>query len=398
MCFKKPLLKLKSYSNKRNYSGWDPYDGLNSRFFQATPLKHSAFARLAWIQLFKRNPVNLRKLFRVPKGYNPKALGLFLTGYSHLLKMAENGVNEFGTPDELKGTIRELSTQLLDLKTEGFSGACWGYNFDWQARGGLFFPAYTPTVVATTYAVNGLLDANEHLKDDELKKKAISAAEFVMQDLNRTEKENGFLFSYAPKFGNNTVYNASLLGSRLLARIYSITQNDHYKEAAKQSVLACCSNQNSDGSWYYGELDIQNWIDSFHTGFNLEAIYDYQKYTGDDSFRAYFEKGFEFYVNQFFLDDGTPKYYHNQTYPVDIHSPAQLMVTLCKTGKLKQYSDLAHNVLSWTINHMQDKQGYFYYQKHKQYTNKISYMRWSQAWMFCALSAYLSSKKNDETS
>ena len=35
---------------------------------------------------------------------------------------------------------------------------------------------------------------------------------------------------------------------------------------------------------------------------------------------------------------------------------------------------------------MQSPQGYFYYQKRRCYTNRISYMRWSQAWMFYAIS------------
>ena len=58
--------KLKDYCEAENYKGWDPYDGLNSKLFQATPLKKSGFARLLWIQIFKRNPVNLRRLFFVP--------------------------------------------------------------------------------------------------------------------------------------------------------------------------------------------------------------------------------------------------------------------------------------------------------------------------------------------
>ncbi|MEX2485544.1 MAG: delta-aminolevulinic acid dehydratase [Brumimicrobium sp.] len=380
---------LKSYCENQNYQGWDPYDGLNSKIFKATPLKHSAFARLAWIQLFKRNPVNLRKLFRVPKGHNPKAIGLFLTGYCNLYWLAEKKDTRFGTQDEIKNKIRYLADLLIELKTDGYSGACWGYNFDWQARGGLYFPTFTPTVVATTYAVNGLLDANQILKDPKIQETTISSAEFVMQDLNRTQKEEGFLFSYAPKFGNNTVYNASLLGSRLLSRIYAITQKKEYAEAARQSVIACCNNQNDDGSWYYGELDIQQWIDSFHTGFNLEAIYEYQRFTDDESFQTAFEKGFEYYVTNFFLEDGTPKYYHNQTYPIDIHCPAQFITTLSKTNRFQDHQALAKKVMDWTITNMQDEKGYFYYQKKKSHTNKLSYMRWSQAWMFCALSYLL---------
>lgn len=383
------FLKLRSYCENQDFKGWDPYDGLNSKVFQATPLKHWSFARLAWIQLFKRNPINLRKLFLIPKGLNPKALGLFLSGYSNLYKIAENGDESFGTKKELRETILYLGNKLLELQSKGYAGACWGYNFDWQARGGLFFPAYTPTVVATTYAANGLLDASQVLNDKKFEETAISSAEFVVNDLTRTQKEEGFLFSYAPKFGNNTVYNASLLGSRLLARIYSFTSTDEYAKAAHSSVLACCNAQNPDGSWYYGELGIQKWIDSFHTGFNLEALYDYQKFTGDTSFQECFEEGFEYYIENFFLKDGTPKYYHDKIYPVDIHSPAQFIVTLSKTGQLPHYSKKVAKVLNWTLENMQDQKGYFFYQINKAYINKISYMRWSQAWMFCALSHYI---------
>ena len=34
------FLKLKSYCEAENFKGWDPYDGLNSKVFQALPLKH----------------------------------------------------------------------------------------------------------------------------------------------------------------------------------------------------------------------------------------------------------------------------------------------------------------------------------------------------------------------
>jgi hypothetical protein len=38
---------------------------------------------------------------------------------------------------------------------------------------------------------------------------------------------------------------------------------------------------------------------------------------------------------------------------------------------------------------MQSPQGYFYYQKRKFLTNKIAYMRWSQAWIFYGLTYYI---------
>ena len=59
---------LKEYCENEGFKGWDPYDGLNSKVFQALPfLKKSAICRLVVIQGFKRCPVNLRWLALVPK-------------------------------------------------------------------------------------------------------------------------------------------------------------------------------------------------------------------------------------------------------------------------------------------------------------------------------------------
>ena len=86
---KDSFLKLKNYCEAEKFKGWDPYDGLNSKLFQATPLKNSALARLVLIQTFKRSPINLRPLFGVPKQYNAKGIALFLTGYCNLFKTLE---------------------------------------------------------------------------------------------------------------------------------------------------------------------------------------------------------------------------------------------------------------------------------------------------------------------
>jgi hypothetical protein len=57
---------------------------------------------------------------------------------------------------------------------------------------------------------------------------------------------------------------------------------------------------------------------------------------------------------------------------------------------------MARKIAKWAIENIQDKNGYFYYQKTRFYTNKISYIRWSQAWMFYALSLYIAKLGNNE--
>ena len=383
------LQKLKSYCESQNFKGWDPYDGLNSKIFRLTPFKYWDLARLAWIQGFKRSPINLRKILFVPKEYNAKGIALLLNGYCNLYRLSEKGREEFGKREDLLSTIILLSDKLIELQNTNYSGACWGYNFDWQARRLFLFPKNTPTVVATSFCVEALLMSYEITRNKVYLNTALSASAFILNDLKRTPFNSGFLFSYSPLEGNNTVINASLLGAKTLALIYKYEKNDVLKSEASKTIRACCEAQRNDGSWVYGMLEIQSWIDSFHTGYNLDAIQTYQNCTGDNQFDSYLEKGFVYYINTFFLTDGTPKYYSNKTYPIDIHCPAQLFVNLHVHGKFEENKEIAQRVLDWSIKNMQDVKGYFYYQLKPKFSSKISYMRWSNAFMFRALTCYL---------
>lgn len=387
------FLALKNYCEKEHFKGWDPYDGLNSQLFQFIPfLKKSAICRLIIIQGFKRCPFNLRRIALVPKEHNAKGIGLFLSGYCNLYKAVvkhPEGKDALGNLEEIRTQIEELAELLISMQSKGYSGACWGYNFDWQARRLFLFPKNTPTVVATNFCATALMDAFEITKNERYLNIALSAAEFVTKDLHRAPYKDGFLFSYSPLKGNDTVFNASLLGSRLLSYCYHYTHNEDYRRLAEQSIKACCNGQREDGAWIYGMLPVQSWVDSFHTGYNLDALVAYQELTGDMKYNTYLEKGFDYYIRHFFEKDGTPKYYDNRTYPIDIHCPGQLLVTLARLHRTDVYSELVEKVLDWTIRNMQDKKGYFYYQMKPGVSSKISYMRWSNAFMFNALSCFI---------
>jgi rhamnogalacturonyl hydrolase YesR len=371
---------LRKYCESEAFKGWDPYDGLNSWVIQKTPLGKSRFFRLAWIQLFKRNPINFRSLFGIRKEYNPKGLGLFLIGYCNLYKKEAK-------PVYLK-KINFLAQQIIELQTKGHTESCWGYNFDWQARA-FFQPKYTPTVVVTTFIAEALIQAYEITKTKVYLNVAISASRFVLNDLNRSYDEDGdFTFSYSP-LDNTQVYNAGLLGAKLLSLVYIYTKDESLLVAAKSVATYVCKKQNKDGSWPYGSLPFHQWIDNFHTGYNLECLKLYQEISGDATFSDNINRGMTYYLDNFFTEEGMSKYYNNQTYPIDIHAPAQLVVTLYKNKNLVINKDLVDRVLSWTIKNMQTKKGYFIYQKRSIFSSNIPYIRWAQGWMFYALSYYI---------
>ncbi|MFZ2955970.1 MAG: delta-aminolevulinic acid dehydratase [Candidatus Ozemobacteraceae bacterium] len=379
------LESLQTWCEKAGFKGWDPFDGLNSSVLQSLPvLKDIPLIRLCWLQAFKHLPINLRRVFGIPRVYNPKGLALFLSGYCNLYHVDPK--------PEYRAQIDKLVDLIISLQSKGWNGACWGYPFDWQARA-FFQPKWTPTVVATTYVGYALLDAFEVTGDVRLPDIARSACDFVLKDLNRTADEHGdFAFSYSP-LDKTQVFNASLLGTRLLSRVYNRTHEPELADAARRSAAYCCHRQRRDGAWTYGTLPFHQWVDNFHTGFNLECLHEYERYTGDTTFRPTVVKGLKYYTSTFFTADGKSKYYDNNLYPIDIHAPAQLVITLYRLGRINDYRDQADRVLAWTIDQMQDPSGYFYFQTGRYYTTRIPYMRWAQSWMFFALSCYWRSSK-----
>lgn len=379
--------ELKNFCEKESFKGWDPYDGLNSWVIQKTPLGRSRLFRLSWIQLFKRNPVNLRRLLGIKKDYNPKGLGLFLIGYCNLYKVEPK--------KEYLEKVNHLGNTIIGLKTKGYSGACWGYNFDWQARA-FFQPKYTPTVVATSFIAEALLTAYEVTKTKLFLDTAISTKNFVLKDLNKTfDADGNYTLSYSP-LDNTQVFNAGLLGAKLLSLIYSKTNDAVLIKEAEKIVAYVCKKQAIDGSWSYGTLSFHKWIDNFHTGYNLECIYEYQKHSHDTTYQKYIDKGLNYYLKTFFTEEGVSKYYNNSVFPIDIHAPAQLIVTLSKLDVFNENKDLIDRVLLWTVKNMQSREGYFYYQKKKYTISKIPYIRWAQSWMFYAYSYYFKELETNE--
>ena len=387
--------QLKSYCEKEKFKGWDPYDGLNSKVFNAIPfLNKSSYIRMIVIQGFKWCPVNLRKIAMVPKKHNAKGLGLLLSGYCNLYDTVNNDdrlCSIYGSKQEIESIINELASLLLSMKTKGYHGACWGYTFDWQSKA-FFLPIHTPTVVATSFVVEGLLKAYEITGNKEYLNTALSSADFVLKDLNRIEKKNGFMFSYSP-LDNRAVYNATLLGTKTLALIYKYTGNKEYMDAARASAQAVCDEQNPDGSFPHSDQIRNKWRDSFHTGFKLESLALYQQCCNDDSFNKNIERGYKYWIEHYFVPEtGLAKYYDTSTEKdtVDLHCVAQAIPTICKLGKFNnETSALITKCLEWAVKNMQSKKGYFYFQKKGNFTNKICYMRWPNAWMFYGMSYFI---------
>ncbi|MDX6612201.1 MAG: hypothetical protein QOD75_1387 [Blastocatellia bacterium] len=387
---------LWEWCRARDFAGYDPFDALNSRLFQSLPLKHSRAARLAWTQLCKRSPLNLRPMALVPLGKNPKGTALFaLAALADFRRLRTSGT---------EADARALLDDLIEVRLASTkSGAtCWGYDFDWQGRA-FYAPRGTPTIVPTAFAARALLEAAHAFGDDNYLQLARSACDFIVHDLNRAdETEDEVCFSYSP-LDHTRIFNASLLAAETLAAVAAATKESELSDWAWRAARYVVRHQRPDGSWAYGTDDYQSWADNFHTAFVLTSLSRIIRAFGSNppaGFRSgtlnagdlelALRRGYDFWRARFFLANGWPKYYADRLYPVDAHAAGAAIATMSELQWLDSAAlDLAGKVASWAIDNLRSRQGFFYYQRRRFYTIRTPFMRWSEAWMLYGLSRLL---------
>ncbi len=370
---------LLRYCRDRQWSGADPYDALNSRLLQSSGAYRSAFVRLFATQLLKRLPLDARGLLDVPGTQNPKGLALFLRA---MLKLEKMGM----VPDG--GDADRLTARILELRSPGTDHWCWGYSFAWQTRTHLV-PKGEPNLVCSVFVANALLDAHERRPDERLLQAVASCCDYIVHQLFR-DNPAGVYFAYPLPISGAAVHNANLLAAALLCRSARLCKRPDFVGPALAAARYSLSRQRADGSWLYGDAPSQAWVDNFHTGFNLSALLVLGRKLGMQDFHDAARKGLDFYLEHFFLDNGVARYFHDRTYPIDIHSIAQSITTLAEFSRVEpRCLPKLEAVAGWAADNMFDARGFFYYRKLRLLRNKISYMRWSQAWMLLALSTML---------
>lgn len=362
------------------FAGYDPFDMLNSRLLQRSPFFRYEWSRLIWLQVGKRSPFNFRRLLQVPKQRNPKGVGLFISGLlqDYLRTGDARCIQE----------ACELADWLLTQRSNprDWMHSCWGYHFDWQARA-FYVPAGKPNIITSCYVARALYELGQITGDQGLIEVALDVARFISLYLY-TEADGRRFYAYIPD-ERTFVHNASLWGAAWCA--FAGKQLGDEALIAQSMVVARQSVQEQavDGSWVYGARHHHQFVDGFHTGYNLEALCMLRDATGTNELDTAISKGYSYYVTHFFTMDGTAKYYNNAVYPLDMHSFAQAVFTLLKVGGTAADLRLCNKVVQRAIELLYlPGKGQFIYQKNRWVTNRINYTRWTQAWAYYALAFY----------
>jgi hypothetical protein len=266
---------------------------------------------------------------------------------------------------------------LKEHKSPKFKEYSWGNHFDFASRGGCYSKDES-IIVWTALIGHAFLDGYELLADARCLDVVESVCRWILA-LPRERTDTGTCISYMAT-GQYSIHNANMLGAAVLARAWRHSKKKEYLDVSSEAMKYSCSRQRPDGSWWYAEDPRYHWIDSFHTGYNLDSLKCYIENTGDRTYWDGMWKGLEFYKRHFFEEDGCPRYYHDRTYPVDSQCMAQAIETLANFSTHDEESRaMAVKVALWAIGNMQDPQGYFYYRKYPLFNVKTPMLHWAQA-------------------
>ncbi len=337
----------------------------------------------------------VRALVRPSSSVNPKGLGLFLGATLRgRQSLGEARAVALGT---------ELVRRIAALALRDGKRAAWGYPFPWQSRF-LWAPAGTPNAVVTATIGWHLLEWAEHAhakaEDEALAKELGSgAALFLSEGLSHTPVgTRGSAVSYTSG-DSSRIVNVSMLVACLLARVarssagklqtwISPPEAERMGNQTTRLLQFALAAQREDGTWLYSTEARGGWVDSFHTGFVLEALLRLREWSWTVPDAA-IQRGFDGYEG-FFDADGGARLFLRPGSPLDAHSTAQGILTYAAASGDNGAREKALRMARFALERLWVADpGYFAYRIEKGRRLDQEYTRWVQAWMALGMSAAL---------
>ena len=379
--YRKVLDDTLAWSAAQGFRGWNKHDGLNSPVLRPI-LNWGKWPRILAIQGVMRFPLNLRPLLLVPHVFNPKGLALFVHAYLDRFRIDRN--------EEDRRQALSLLAQLVAARSPGqWSGICWGYHYPWRDPG-FYAPTNTPNAVVTAFVCEAFLDAYRLTKNQEHLQIVRSAIDFLLNDLLPLKDEPEELcLSYMPRPMTMRVMDVSILIGSVLTQYAELSGDQSCRDQGVRLIEYVVRRQTADGAWFYTDPPEGSRIrhDNYHTGFILDALFRSINATGLSRWNAAYMRGLEFYANNLFNTDGSPRWMSDVDYPHDVHGAAQGVITFSRHRD--RFPQLAERILQWTLNNLYHSEGRFFYQETRHYTKRFTLLRWCNGWMSRAMATWL---------
>lgn len=370
-----------AYARDRGWAGYNKHDGLNSPFLNAL-LGHTKWTRIAAIQAVMRSPWNLRPWLGVPRTKNPKGLGLFANALLDLHAAR-------GRREDLE-EAKVLLDGLLARPAEGFRGLSWGYPYPWQDLG-FFAPRHFPNRVVTCWIGFAFAEAARQTGATAYLDALPRIAEFLTGEPNvLVDDAEMKCFSYVPDAAVTwAVMDVPALVGAFLAEAAEVTGRD-FGDEPRRLLNWVADKQTEYGAWYYTHPPGDSLIthDNYHTAIVLDCFDRYRAATGDERFATVYARGLDYYRGHLFTAAGAPRWRNDREYPYDIHGAASGILCFVRAAaRDPSCAALAEKITGWTLAHLYDPRGYFYFQKGRFLRKKLCLLRWANGWMCRALAS-----------
>ena len=384
------LLAFVAWLRRTGYDSYDQYDlwatayGIRARrlYYRwgrpATPLV-LPLALIDWL-------VPASRRWFCPRRRYPIADAHYLMGFVALHQALGNGT--------YLAAAAQLADSLMASSIPGFSGPCWGYPFDWQARDGLC-RRDTPLITTTPYVFDAFLDLYRVTGQERYLESARAIAGFVAHDIPDTPAGRGSAAGYTP-FDHSKVINASAYRAACLAQASRLFGEARYRQIARRNALFVVDQQRADGSWPYAADDPrQAFVDHMHTCFVLKGLYRTYQVLRDDEILEAVKRGYRYYRQDLFYPGGLPRPFAfartetSQFRMAELYDYAEALNLALLLQPDLRTAALADRLAFKLLAEWQTPAGYFVTRISRgEVRNCVPYHRWAQAQTFRSLALY----------
>jgi len=277
---------------------------------------------------------------------------------------------------------------LEETRCSGYEHYCWGYPFNWGTVRGTIW-AGTPLITTVPYVYEAFRDVYKIDNNDRWRQIMRSIAEHGLHDYKDFATSDR-----ASTCSSGSVVNANAYRAFMLTQAAEDFSDDRYRRVADRNLHYVLESQNPDGSWFYANDGKRHFTDHFHTCFVLKGLAKIEALTDDPECTQAIERGIDYYVNNLFDENGSPKPFSLPPrliiYRRELYDYAEcLNLGALLRGRFEKLDNVVDGVLNEVLTVWQRQDGSFRTRQLLLGWDTVPMHRWAQAQLFRSLSLLL---------
>jgi len=190
---------------------------------------------------------------------------------------------------------------LLSNSSKGYSGYCWGLNFDWVYSADAIYDKNIPFSTHTPYPLEAMVKYYEVTEDKSLIEPITSVFLFFENDIKvMLESTDKLILSYGVE-KDRIVVNANAYAMYSYALLLKfLPQKRSYIESKIYKLYNfILSVQKDNGSWLYSPYEDDTFIDCFHSAFVIKNIIKTDKIIKLNGADKVIKNGYNYLIDNF---------------------------------------------------------------------------------------------------